>query len=156
MSSEKSEELVKMLHHLKRMIGKLRPSAKIPHGEFIMLIMIERALYENENNHTEQPGVMVSQIAQRLNSTKPATSKMLSVMEEKGYIERIMDKTDRRAVYIRLTQSGQTILDNAKESMSQFADHVIEQMGEKESEEFLRLLGRFIDVIENETEKKKG
>ena len=43
--------------------------------------------------------VTPTELSEVMEVTKPAISKMLNVLEDKGYIERQQDSKDRRAVY---------------------------------------------------------
>ncbi|MFQ7119197.1 MAG: MarR family transcriptional regulator [Intestinibacter sp.] len=57
-------------------------------------------------------GVKTSDIGNYLFMKKSATSKMLNNLEDKGYINRLYDKKDRRVTYIDLTQKGIDLLQN--------------------------------------------
>ncbi len=100
--------------------------------------------------HIEDPGVKVSELSEMVHSTKPATSKMLKALEEKGYIERISDKKDRRVVYIRLSSTGEKKIREAFVRMQDFAEHTINRLGEDDSRELVRILNKFCDAAYEE------
>lgn len=154
MGTKKSKEFLEIIHRFQKIISKARPIHFIPHGEFIMLSAIEKVTLDNESSGKAVPLATVSQLANQLKSSKSATSKMLKVIEEKNYIERAMDQTDRRIVYVKITNSGQDILCEAKREMEMFSDNIMEKMGEKDSEELIRLMNKLQIIVENELSKK--
>ncbi|MPM55768.1 hypothetical protein SDC9_102565 [bioreactor metagenome] len=73
---------------------------------------------------------------------------MLNVMEEKGYIERVSNKSDRRVVYVKLTKEGEEFLKDQNRKFENFTCQVIEKMGEEDTDNLIRLFGKLYDVIE--------
>ncbi len=53
-------------------------------------------------------------VAEYLNLTKGTVSQSISVLERKGYIEKIPDEHDKRVVHLRLTTMGQLLLADLK------------------------------------------
>lgn len=90
-----------------------------------------------------------------IHSTKPATSKMLKALEDKGYIERISDKKDRRVVYIQLSAAGEKIIKESFHIMHAFADRTIKRMGEEDAKDFINLLNKFYDAVYEEMKDMK-
>ena len=80
---------------------------------------------EDENYY----GMKTSELTKYLCITKPATSKMLNVMEEKGYIYRTSNKSDRRVVYVKLTEEGEEFLKDQNRKFENFTCRVVEKMG---------------------------
>lgn len=137
----KLRKLTNKQHHNKGMVH---------HGEFMMLGAIHNCMEEKLENHIEDPGVKVSELSELVHSTKPATSKMLNALEEKGYIERISDKRDRRVVYIRLSAAGEKKIKEAFSRMHDFAEHTISRMGEEDAKDLIRILNKFYDAAYEE------
>jgi DNA-binding MarR family transcriptional regulator len=48
----------------------------------------------------------LSELARKLNITKPSVSAMIDKLEENGYVERIKSDVDRRSAHIHLTNKG--------------------------------------------------
>lgn len=99
---------------------------------------------ENKNNI----GVKVSDIGNCLFMKKPATSKMLNTLEDKGYINRLYDKKDRRVTYIDLTQKGIDILEKHHNEMIDYTNLVIEKLGEEDIKTLVVLLEKLCDIME--------
>lgn len=86
------------------------------------------------------PGVTVSSLSRSTRNSMPAVSQILSGMEEKGIVERVPAKADRRKVYIRLTKQGEETVEEVGRTFFRFLDQVAERIGEEDLEELIRLL----------------
>jgi DNA-binding MarR family transcriptional regulator len=67
--------------------------------------------------HVDTEGTRVGTIAARMGTSRQAVSQLLTAIEAHGYIERIPDPDDRRAVIARHTPAGRRILLAAIEVM---------------------------------------
>lgn len=117
-------------------------------GEFFTLFMI----HAHSAAHPKRKGMYVSELAGTLRVTSPAVSRMLRTLEQRGLIERTVDRDDRRTTYIVLTPVGETARRNAAHRMHDFTERVVEQMGERDMETFLALFHRLSDVMSDEFE----
>lgn len=93
-------------------------------------------------------GVKTSDIGRCLFMKKPATSKMLNNLEDKGYINRFSNRRDRRVTYVDLTDKGVDLLEKHHERMIEYTNQIIEKMGKEDVEELIRLLNKLSDIIE--------
>lgn len=59
----------------------------------------------------------MSELADKLQITKQQLSKMINMLEEKGLVERIHDRENRRRVYIRICDAGRKMMDCLKQEM---------------------------------------
>ena len=50
----------------------------------------------------------LSELNSYLNFTRPNLSQTINKLEDKGYVERVVLKDDRRVTYIRLTENGKS------------------------------------------------
>ena len=150
-----THEFLVIMNKLRKLTHKHHSKNMVHQGEFMMLGAIHNCMEDNRISHKEEPGVKVSELSSIVHSTKPATSKMLNALEEKGYIERISDKKDRRVVYIRLSLSGEKIIKESLHRMHDFADRTIKRMGEEDAKDFICLLNKFYDAVYEEMKEIK-
>jgi DNA-binding MarR family transcriptional regulator len=80
--------------------------------------------------------------------TKPAISQFLNALENKGYVRREIDRSDRRKITVSLTDEGRGILDESREKTDRLLEKVILRFGEEKTREFLGLLARMTDSME--------
>lgn len=112
---------------------------------FFGLVMLIRHSCET---HPEQPGVMVSELARRLNQSTAAVSQKITILEQKGLVERTVSPEDRRVCYIRLSDQGDQALNHALEWLSAQFSGVLEQMGPEKSTQLLQLLDELATLFQ--------
>jgi DNA-binding MarR family transcriptional regulator len=57
------------------------------------------------------PRISISELARRLGTSLPATSKAVDRLVDAGYVERVADPSDRRRTFLGLTHSGLEVAD---------------------------------------------
>ena len=67
--------------------------------------------------HVDTEGTRISEIAKRMGTSRQAASQLLQAIEARGYVERVPDPKDGRAVIARHTANGRQILLTAIEVM---------------------------------------
>lgn len=134
------EKVYQSMQKFQKLGMNLKFAGEMPRSEFMMLKMIKIDTSENE-------GVTISALSERLEISKSAVSQMINVLEDKGYVERITTKNDRRIVYVRLTEAGEQSLEKSLQSMLKILNQVFEKMGEKDTETLLGLLNKLYLIV---------
>ncbi len=116
--------------------------------EFWVLFMIDLAKKENLKDF-----VTVSEIKERVNMTNSAISQVLNVLENKDYISRSISKTDRRYVYIYMSEKGDITISEERKRVISYFTHIVNIYGEENFEKLIHLINEFTHVIEK-TEKE--
>ncbi|MHB1484351.1 MAG: MarR family winged helix-turn-helix transcriptional regulator [Saccharofermentanales bacterium] len=137
------EDFVKAIIYLKR-VGMTFPSSHDMHmGELILMRKIEMSGTETDEC------VSVSEIHKNLHISKPAVSQLLNSLEKKGYVSRVMDKSDRRKVTVSITPKGRTIMNEMKEHLDKATDEIISRIGEDDMKQIIKLFNRLADVLDD-------
>ncbi|AHM57995.1 transcriptional regulator, MarR family (plasmid) [Peptoclostridium acidaminophilum DSM 3953] len=144
MDMSNAYKIVQIMQKFQKSTANLKNIIDMPRSEFMMLKLIKANTKDND-------GVTVSMISELLEISKPAVSQMINVLEEKGLVDRITTKKDRRVVYVKLTDAGVQSLKKAMESYMTNINGIFEKMGEEDTAEFLRLLEKFY-IIASEDE----
>ncbi len=148
MSSEQSKKLLNALTKLKKTGPMLPPvNGDVPFGTFFMLHGIQRCVEEKRDGEGK-PGVKISTLSAYAGMSMPAVSQILNSLEEKGLIERKMDRNDRRVVYASLTPKGNQLLEDVMSCFSKFMDRIVDGLGNEDTDRFVDLLNRFYIVLE--------
>lgn len=142
--------------------------AEISHGEFSLLKMIQRRVESEDasgekedtgvcSDKTERNGrgVKVSWLVKKARVPAPAISRTLRTLEQKGFIERTVDKDDRRNTFVSLTEAGTAINREIDGIMEGFADAVFGNMGEETMQRMNGYLKQFLETSRNEIEKRR-
>jgi DNA-binding MarR family transcriptional regulator len=84
----------------------------------------------------------VSEISKKMQVTSPTVTQLVKGLEAHGLVERHIDPCDRRAVYIVLTEKGETVAQKAGEAFFASFRGLVEYLGEEQSNQFAELLSR--------------
>ncbi len=147
MENTVSYEFLEVMNNFRKLGIQHHSKTKVHMGELMMLRVIQCYTKKMDIKNIEEIGIKVGELSKRLGATMPATSKMLNVLERKGYIEKVPDAKDRRIVYIRLSEKGEKIVKGASNMLHLFTEHTIEKLGEEDARELLRLLRKLYQII---------
>lgn len=142
-------QILKTANRFSKMrFGNLFPA--ISKREFEMLAAVQ----EHMDRNAGKSGIHVSELAVRLKVSSPAVSRMVGMLEGKGYIGRAIDKEDRRNTYIYLTEKGREVKASAEDAMCVLMERVAMRMGEADMRELIMLWNRLADIMEEELTAK--
>ncbi len=140
------EKLFRAMHQFK----KLNVSAMIPglsSSEFSVIGVIMRM---GENGR-----ITSSELAAKTRMLPPAVSRTLRGLEEKGYVERTVDKKDRRNTYVSLTEKGWKKGEEVRDRMHDFGCSVMSQLKEEDVDQLVAYLDNIYEIAEKEIETRK-
>lgn len=140
METGNAEKIYQVMQKFQKLGMNSKFGGEMPRSEIMMLKMINI-----DTSKTE--GVTISTLSERLEITKSAVSQMINVLEDKGYVERITTKSDRRIVYVRLTEMGEQSLEKSLQSLLKSLNQVFEKMGEEDTEILFRLLNKLYLIV---------
>lgn len=98
--------------------------------------------YLSAQNGCSTPGTL----REVLGVSAPRTAAMLRALEEKGMLYRCADSHDRRRVVVQLTELGRRTAEQMHAALFAHVQHVLKQLGEQDSRELIRLLGRITEI----------
>ncbi|WP_195984240.1 MarR family transcriptional regulator [Clostridium sp. D33t1_170424_F3] len=114
--------------------------------------MLLLSVIHQESEQSEQKsgvaGVTSSQLSNTMEVTKPAVSKAVGFLEERGFVARVNDREDRRRTYICLTPEGERVLEEARQTVLERINRIVDRLGEQEAQEFIRLSRSFSKVCQ--------
>lgn len=117
--------------------------SSVPLGELTMLLAISR--------QSERIGaVRVSGLGNAMKLSRPAVSRMLHVLEKKGYIQMKNGEEDQRYVFVSLTDKGQKLLHQEMDYGYHMLEKVRERMGDRCLHDYLHYCGKFHEILSEE------
>lgn len=140
MQISNAEKIYEIMEKFRRNMMNKKMSGEIPRSEFKLLKVVKM-------NSTEKEGVTISSLSDHLEISKSAVSQMINLLEDEGYIERVFTKNDRRLVYVRLTDGGEKYIAQRYQEFLESMTEIFNRMGEKDTEELLRLLEKLYDIV---------
>lgn len=132
--SDNKQELVEELITTLRKFPKIftqRRNDQQKRSEIMVLFCINKSV-EGE--------MKVSEISRYLHVKAPTVTQLVNELEGKGQVERITRPTDRRSVWIRLTDEGKKVLQKVNEEIQETYSGLIDHLGEKETIVFIETL----------------
>ena len=125
------EEALEMLHKLracrsKSVFGKIDESQK---GIGFVLVYLQEANHE----------VIAGDLARELGVSTARIAALLRKMEKNGLIVRYRSAMDARQTVVEITPEGNIYADRMKEQMLRKMELLIEKVGRKDLEEFIRI-----------------
>lgn len=148
-----SSRFFDVLNKLKRQFRSCHQASDVYSREIATLGMIDFLVKEKKDCGQATPGVKVGELVAHMHVTKSAISKMLRILEEKELIERITDTKDRRNIYVVLSEEGQEAVQKVKARGEHFTNDIIEELGDHDANELIRILNKLYDIVEKKTEE---
>ena len=146
---ELTGELLRCLWRMKKCMAAVHASIPLSHSEYSMLYALEELSCQEEPAPDGAPcGVRVSSLSRYTKSSLPGASQILRGLEEKGLVARTVDKRDRRCVYVHFTPEGTRLRRLAQRGFLEQFSKIVQQMGQSNAQQFLRLFQQFTDAVQ--------
>ena len=91
----------------------------------------------------------MSQIASRLDISKPNVTPIIDRLIREGYVQRVSNETDRRIINISATQKGQELIQTIRTDMSHMLQERFSSHTEAEFKEFMDAIDTCIHFLES-------
>lgn len=101
--------------------------------------------------------VKMSELSDYFQLTPAAISQIIKQFEKRGWIERILLDSDRRSVYIQVSEQGKRVVKDCEALMTKRLVTFIEELGEEDANAFVRILEKglaFSQRVKEEGEQK--
>ena len=96
----------------------------------------------------EKFGTPVTKIAPRMSMEPNSLSRILKAMEKKGAVYKRKDKSDKRKVYICLTEYGIELRDLASQRLFSFEKAIHEKVNKNDIMAFFRVMDTIPNVVD--------
>ncbi len=115
---------------------KKRQINSVLHGEMFILHFI---------SHKKAP-VLPSELSVVTRTSSARVAMALKNLESKGFIERNIDKADRRKVLVTITEKGIKEVEKQHDKIRAIMEKLINELGEEDVREYLRIVDRVIEI----------
>lgn len=112
--------------------------------------MIELAIMKGikDNALVSSNNVYMHDIQKELFVTKASVSQTIGVLEKKGYIDRDVDRQNRRKTIVTLTPEGREIMELGNEVFNNMIDEILSDCSKSDVELFVKNINILADNIE--------
>lgn len=142
---EQSMKFRHIMTQMKTALIKFQPMKELSMGEYALLKEIAEI-----GSSADGGELNVSALAEYMNMSKPALSRMLSSLEEREYIRRICLKSDRRSSQVTLSREGELILEKEKQFYLNAIERIAARMGKSDLEQLLNLNEKLVQILLDE------
>ena len=105
-------------------------------GEIFTLLFLR----DRKNN------VLPGEISEIMQISSARVASILNNLENKGFIERQIDKADRRRILVSLTSLGEESANAHYQEVINQICKMFEILGEKDAKEFIRIMNKILDI----------
>lgn len=103
----------------------------------------------------EKDGQIQKEIGERSGKDKPTTTRILTALEEKGFIRKVCGENDRRSFFIFITDEGRTVIRHTEPIEHQVLEEITEEFSGEESKLLLKLLRQITVKADEMIEREK-
>ena len=135
---DQTEREERLMASLRQLVGceEGRSCVAASRGELCLLMYLKR----------RSDPVLPGELSEAMSVSTARITRLLNTLEDRGLIRRSIDLTDRRKIIVRLTEAGEEYLDAVYAHTHKRASAVIEALGAEDTEEFIRIAERIVDV----------
>lgn len=105
---------------------------------------------DHYNQEKAEGTLTVSELAEKIHAKPSAVSRTLKNLEERGLIERTVNKADRRNTYVTVSEAGHKLRREVETTMGEFAEAVLKRMNEEDLQKLIDYLNELHQVAEEE------
>ncbi len=138
-NSERMERIYQIIKQFQSVRMNIQTSGDISRSELFTLNMIRK--------QSQFGNVSISALSEWLMISKSAVSQLINSLEDKGYVERIHARNDRRLVLVSLTETGKACLDRELIAFVNKLTQLFSALGESDTDELLRILAKLYDIV---------
>ena len=140
------EELFKAMHQFHKLrLGDMMPN--VSGADFWAM--------RNIMDKGEDGKITISELAEKTKVLPSAISRTLRGLEDKGYVERTVNKNDRRNTYVEMTDRGKEVTQEVREIMCDYGKAVLSKLDENELSQLISYLNNIYDIAQKEIEIRK-
>lgn len=134
--------------------GRVLSNALRRFEERVLALMREAGHAEIQRSHVHLTrhldigGTRITELARRAAMTNAAMSELIDQCSERGLVERVPDRADKRVRIVRFTPAGLAWLDAFGTAVAEAEREMTEEIGGPALARLLAALGRYADAVE--------
>ena len=131
------------------LIFNLRQKCAAKDNYFVKTLDISNAEYNCLVQFFETETFSVKELAERLDITSGGVTRIITSLEDRGYIKRTMSSEDRRGIKVTLTEKGCKIVTEIREASLELHSKILEQIKPEKRKQILEAIKRLSSAIDN-------
>ena len=127
----------------------LKLSAVVRNERMVKYLSFREVFILNILAHNEKDDfITATDIIEKTGMLKSQVNKVLTDLEEEGYITREKDSVDKRRIRLAITKRGEEIYQKEHEGILTILNKVCDELGEKRIDTFVGEIYSIVDAIE--------
>jgi len=95
----------------------------------------------------EKAPIRLSMLSKKLSISAPTVTGIVDRLEKLGYVKRVPDRADRRAINVDLTDKGKNIAKKLRATIKRKWKGLLMQLPKRDQENYVRILGKIQRTI---------
>lgn len=146
-NSELIDELMHTFMNLKKIkFHNMVTCDGLTHNEKIVLFVL--------HDISKDSKVPLSALREKIKLAPSTITPIITLLEDKGLIERNIDKSDRRNIFLQISAKGEEHIDKVQFEVKKELSKYIKYMGEEDTKELIRLISKTINFFNGREENK--
>jgi DNA-binding MarR family transcriptional regulator len=147
---KKNNELIEELMHTfmdfkKNNFHNITNDIGLTHNEKMVLFVLHDISKDNR--------VSLCVLRERIRLAPSTVTPIITLLEEKGLIERNIDKSDRRNIFLQISSKGRVQIDRVQIEVKKVMSKYIEYMGEDDTKQLIRLISKTTEFFNGKEDK---
>jgi MarR family transcriptional regulator, organic hydroperoxide resistance regulator len=101
----------------------------------------------------EDKTLTIGELADRLFLEQSTVSRLIDTLVKGGFVNRVLNEENRRAVLVSLTEKGRRSLQNVREQSIQYFQSILDDVAEDDQYQILRGFKLFANALSNKRSK---
>ncbi|MEG1705325.1 MAG: MarR family transcriptional regulator [Clostridia bacterium] len=145
--NKKVEELIGVLMQFKKVqIKNIMFKKSLTHNENLILFILHNLSKESCN-------IPLSILRDKIMLAPSTITPIITSLEDDGFIERYIDKKDRRNIFLKVTEKGKEYTKETFKCISTNIGKYIEYMGKEDTNEIIRLISKTTEYFNERKEE---
>lgn len=140
---DEKKELTKIVEKISNILGEIEDEA-FSKGE-LSAFTVKQIYYLDVISRTDKP--TVSQLAEKLDVSKPTVTVALKKFIKRGYLRKIQSKSDRRVFFIELTEEGKKLVEIHENAHKDFACKIIQNLDDSETQQLIKIFSKLLRKV---------
>lgn len=141
-ATEICSSIIWLGHLIERFANTRLPEAELPPG---MSIARANLLFAVHTALEHEGSTRMVDIALDLGVTPRTLTTMVDALEQQGYLTRVPDPSDRRAIQLELTEAGRALIPPLAQAVESASEIIVSPLDARERDALLHLLTRLIE-----------
>lgn len=141
--------------NIAELIFTLRQKCALKDLYFVKKMGISQAEFNCLAQFYEKDVLSVKELNEKLDLTPGGVTRVLTLLEKKGFIKRRISHEDRRSIDVILTKKGKEMVQKLQKEASKLHEEIFKQLDAPSREELVLSIEKLMHIIDNWLEKNE-